>query len=230
MIEESKGESIAQKITKAALREPKKDKKLAHLADTSSPIAIEKQFACEPTYQYIVSIEDKPITKERFLRLDPDIKFTRGMYSIQYIPLRSYKRNPKFPYLIGQDLVRLRVTVSGPRHWGCLCKRIPELGWVKRNSTLTDYMFSVAKKHPGLVIRFNIDYDKYCRTIEERAEKEGIDIDHKPLFTYLWDDNTKEEYGKLDISGWQKEKKDYLKELEEVEHSSTVLEEIKKGL
>lgn len=223
-------ESIAQKITKAALREPKKDKKLAHLAEGDLSGTTESEFACEPVYHYIVSIEDKPVTKERFMRFDSDIKITKGMYSIQYIPLRSYKRNPKFPYLIGQDLVRLRVTVSGPRHWGCLCKRIPELGWVKRNSTLTDYMFSVAKKHPGLIIKFGINYEKYCKTIEERAEKEGIDIDHKPLFTYAWDNKTKSDIASVNISGWKKDKDYYQKELEEVEHSSTVLEEIKKGL
>ena len=91
-------------------------------------------------------------------------------------------------------------------------------------------MFSVAKKHPGLIIKFGIDYEKYCKTIEERAEKEGIDIDHKPLFTYAWDSKTKSDIASVNISGWKKDKDYYQKELEEVEHSSTVLEEIKKGL
>ena len=220
-------ESIAQKISKGALREQTENRKNAHLADRSEPLAIEKQFACEPVYQYIVSIEDKPITKQRFLNFDSDIKFTRGMYSIQYIPLRAYKRNPKFPYLIGQDLVRLRITVSGPRHWGCLCQRIPELGWIQRNSTFRDELFAIAKKHPGLVLRFGIDYAKYCAKIEERAEREGLDIDHKPLFTYLWNDDMKKEIGSVDITGWQKTKADYKDALKEAENSLTVQKEIK---
>lgn len=220
-------ESFAQKVTKAALREQTQNRKNAHLSTDKMGSIIESQFACEPVYYYFVSIEDKPVTKQRFLNLESDIKITKGLYSIQYIPLRSYKRNPKFPYLIGQDLVRLRVTVSGPRHWGCLCQRIPELGWIKRNSTLTDSMFAIAKKHPGTILKFGINFEKYCEKIESRAEKEGIDIDHKPLFTYLWGEEMKKEIASVDITGWQRTKKDYEEALKEVENSPTVLKEIK---
>ena len=219
-------ESIAQKITKASLTE-NTNRRLQYRTGYEDYTATRNEFVCEPKYYYIVSIEDKPVSKERFLRFDSDIKFTKGAYSIQYLPKHHSTRTDKFPYLIGQDLVRLRVTVSGPRHWGCLCKRIPELGWIQRNSTFRDEYFAIAKKHPGLVIKFGVDFSKYCGKIEERAEKEGIDIDHKPLFSYLWNDTVMNELKQVDVSGWQKEKKDYLKELEEVESSSTVLAEIK---
>jgi hypothetical protein len=91
-------------------------------------------------------------------------------------------------------------------------------------------MFAIAKKHPGLVLKFGIDYCKYCKKIEERAEREGIDIDHKPLFTYAWNDAVREEMNKaaFDKMTFQS-KADYIKELQEVENSSTVLKEIEEG-
>ncbi len=198
---------MIKEIIKAAKLEKKDGKRTARLA-YKSPVVTEKQFVCEPVYFYLVSIEDKPVTKERFLRYDSDLRFTKGAYSIQYVPKNSYRSRKNFPYLIGQDLLRLRVYVSGPRHWGCLCKRIPELGWLHRNSTLKDEYFAIAKKHPGLVIKFGVDFSKYCGTIESRAEAEGIDIDHKPLFTYAWNNSVKEEYKDVPIADY-KTKEDY---------------------
>lgn len=162
---------------------------------------------------YVVSIDDFPISLQHFRELKSNIRATRGAYTIQYLPAGSVKRNPKFPYLIGQDLVRIRVTVSGPRHWGCVCDRIPELAWIKRNSTLSDEMFAIAKKHPGLVLHFGIDFVKYCNKIESRAEELGIDIDHKPLVLYQWGaSNVPNVDGYLNPI---KTKEDYNKELKE---------------
>lgn len=223
-----KSSSAVKSITRMALNEQSRSVHKRYSLSVKEMDITQKQFVCEPVYMYIVSIEDKPVTKQRLLRFDSDIKFTKGHYTIQYIPANNKKRNPKFPYLIGQDLVRIRVTVSGPRHWGCLCQRIPELGWIQRNSTFRDEMFAIAKKHPGLVLRFNIDYPKYCGVIEKRAEKEGIDIDHKPLFTYAWNDAVREEMNKVELARMPiKTKADYIKELQEVESSLTVQKEIK---
>ncbi len=164
-------------------------------------------------YAYLVSIDDFPISLAHFYELKSNIRATRGTYTIQYIPAGSMSRNPKFPYLIGQDLVRIRVTVSGPTHWEHVCERVPELAWLKRNSTFSNEMFSIAKKHPGLVLRFGIDFVKYCNKIESRAEELGIDIDHKPLVLYQWGAN---DVPKID--GYLnpiKTKEDYNKELKE---------------
>ena len=218
--------TVAQTICEAASYEQAATKKSWRLS-YEDVTATKAEFVCEPRYYYLVSLDEKPVTKERFLRSDSDLRFTKGAYSIQYIPLRGKERNPKFPYLIGQDLVRLRITVSGPKHWGCLCERIPELKWIKRNSTMTDYLFHVAKKHPGLVIKFGINFEKYCETIEHKAEEEGIDIDHKPLFSYQWNSKVKEELKQVDVSGWQKTKADYAEVLSEIEQSRTVQSEIK---
>jgi hypothetical protein len=223
------GKTTVEKITERALTEARLNVKTARRSIEKPNRLTKSEFAYEPKYFYIVSIEDKPISKQRFLQFDPDIKFTKGLYTIQYIPKADFHRNPKFPYLIGQDLVRLRVTVSGPKHWGALCERIPELGWVNRNSTLNLEMFAIAKKHPGLVIRFGIDFVKYCRKIEAIAEKDGIDIDHKPLFTYAWNKDVRKELNQVDIEGWKKTSEDYRTELEQAEHSRTVQAEIKEA-
>lgn len=174
---------------------------------------------------YLVSIDETPITFSDFRRLKPNIRATRGAYTIQYIPMGSMRRNPKFPYLIGQDLVRIRVTVSGPKHWAAMCSRIPELDWIRRNSTLSDAMFSVAKMHPGLTLRFGIDFVKYCDKITKKAEELGIDIDHKPLVTYQWgaDSVPVVEDGTLDPV---KTKEDYARELEEAQSDISREEDI----
>lgn len=146
----------------------------------------QKIFTPGKIYNYLVHIYDEPISLADFKQLKPEIRATKGYYTIQYIPSGSMHRNPKFPYLIGQDLVRIRVTVSGPKHWHAMCGRIPELAWIKRNSTMCDELFAIAKKHPGLVLRFGIDFPRYCTKIENRARELGIDIDNKPLVTYQW--------------------------------------------
>ena len=145
-----------------------------------------KVFVPGKMYNYIVDIYDNPVSLADFRRLKPNLRATKGYYTIQYLPAASTGRNPKFPYLIGQDLVRIRVTVSGPKHWRALCDRIPELAWVNRNSTISPELFGIAKKHPGLVLRFGIKFVEYCDKITNRAKELGVDIDNKPLVTYQW--------------------------------------------
>ena len=188
------GKTIAETISDAAKRESRNESVEAKIRASSkykdrvNPTETSQNiFVPGRVYNYLVSLADFPITMNDFRKLErDDIRVTHGFYTLQYIPAGSVKRNPKFPYLIGQDLVRLRVTVSGPKHWSALCSRVPELGWIKRNSTLSDAMFGIAKKHPGLVLRFGIDFPKYCDKITNRASELGIDIDNKPLVLYQW--------------------------------------------
>ena len=186
--------TVAETISDAAKREGvnrseiQRGKAYSQYRDRVNQVGTSQNiFVPGKVYNYVVSLTDFPITIDDFRSLKrDDIRVTHGFYTLQYLPNGSLKRNPKFPYLIGQDLVRIRVTTSGPKHWGCLCSRIPELGWIKRNSTLSDALFSVAKKHPGLVLRFGIDFVKYCDKITNRARELGIDIDNKPLVVYQW--------------------------------------------
>lgn len=217
--------SSIRELNQAALIEEGNKKKQKRTENKGFDIT-QKAFQEAPHYIYIVNIFDKPVSLQEFKSFQPDIKATRGSYSIQYIPKCDKTRNPKFPYLIGQDLVRLRVTVSGPKHWALLCTRIPELGWIRRNSTLSGDMFRIAKMHPGLVLRFGIDFSKYCKKIEKAAEELGIDIDHKPLVCYQWSKKTGEKYKDIELAP-VKTKADYLSALLEAEQSKTVQSEIK---
>lgn len=226
------GKTIAETIGEAALRESKNKSTIVSGIKKSNSInkgtifeeTSQNIFTPGKVYAYLVSVDDQPITLKDFHELKPNIRATRGAYTIQYIPAGSFKRNPKFPYLIGQDLVRIRVTVSGPKHWSALCSRIPELDWIKRNSTLSDGMFSIAKKHPGLVLRFGIDFVKYCAKIESRASELGIDIDHKPLVLYQWGAN---DVPKVDgVLNPLKTKQDYAEELKAVQDTVKGEEEI----
>lgn len=222
-----------RELTNAALIEQEHKWKSRRLAGGESyEMGLTQNFFTQkPIYFYIVNIHEEPVSLEQFKSLDPDVRLTKGLYSIQYIPACDKSRNPKFPYLIGQDLVRLRITVSGPRHWDKVCERIPELGWIKRNSTMTNALFPIAKKHPGLVLKFGVDFVKYCEKIENRAIELGIDIDHKPLVTYQWSNAVKEKLKDKKFADI-KTKDDYREVLDEVERSKTVQDEIgsiKKG-
>lgn len=188
--------TVAETIANAAQRETTNKNGIVISKSHTNAINVvnkigtsENFFTPGRVYNYLVSVDDEPITLQDFKRLKPNIRATHGFYTLQYIPSGSVKRNPKFPYLIGQDLVRIRITVSGPAHWNMMCKRIPELAWLKRNSTMSAELFAIAKKHPGLVLRFGIDFVKYCNKIESRAEELGVDIDHKPLVLYQWGAN-----------------------------------------
>lgn len=225
------GKTIAETICEAAKREGEnrseiiRNKGYSEFRDNVNEVVNSQNiFTPGKVYTYLVSIDDQPITLRDFAQLKPNIRATHGFYTIQYIPAGSVKRNPKFPYLIGQDLVRIRVTVSGPKHWSALCSRIPELDWVRRNSTLSNEMFKIAKMHPGLVLRFGINFVKYCNKIINRASELGIDIDNKPLVLYQWGAN---DVPKVDgVLNPLKTKQDYAEELQAVQDTVKGEEEI----
>ena len=192
--------------------------------DKSVTEITQKPFAAAYCYSYIVNIYDEPVSAESFHSFDPNVIMTRGLYTISYLPKSSPRRRPNFPYLIGQDLIRWRLIVSGPAHWKKVCERVPELAWLDRNTDV-EKLFRYAKMHPGLPIRFGINFDKYCRKIEQRAEELGIDIDHKPLVSYVWGDSMKE-YADKEFA-IIRSKKDYEQEWNETQQDETVQTEIK---
>lgn len=225
------GKTIAETIGEAAQRESQnrseiiRNKRYSEFRDNVSQVGTSQNvFTPGKVYIYLVEMNDQPITLRDFTKLKDGIRATHGFYTIQYIPAGSMKRNAKFPYLIGQDLVRLRVTVSGPKHWAMLCTRIPELAWLNRNTTICPELFGIAKKHPGLVLRFGIDFVKYCDKITNRANELGIDIDNKPLVMYQWG---ADDVPKVDgVLNPQKTKQDYAEELKAVQDTVKGEEEI----
>lgn len=145
---------------------------------------IENAFISPTAYNYIVNLQDKPVSAKNFESKDPNVRGTRGLYSIKYIPTTDFKYKEGLHYQIGQDLIRWKVLCSGYKMWKALASKIPELGWIDRNSTLSSKLFGIAKCHPGMTVWFTIDWIRYADKIIIEAEQQGIDIDNKPLVAY----------------------------------------------
>lgn len=95
-----------------------------------------------------------------------------------------YYNGDRRHFMIGQDLIRWRVMVYGSRHWHSLAKRVPELGWIDRNSTLVDELFDIAAQHPGMSFYFTVDWVRYANMIRKKAEEQGVDIHNRPFM--IW--------------------------------------------
>jgi len=134
----------------------------------------------------IVSLDEMPVVIDPATGLLPrTVRATSGFFTLTYNPEGSPKRIKDKPYTFGQDLIAARISVSGPRHLKALGKRIPEIGWIIKWSFLTDDLWALAKKHPGMSFGFNVNWPAYARMIEAKAEQMGIDIDHKPFVSYV---------------------------------------------
>lgn len=195
---------------------PKREKGVArhtNLNDVFGGDASENSYLPPKSYYYIVSINDEPISLDTLRSGDPNIRATRSLYTIQYIAKSSPYRNGKFCYLIGQDILRMRVLVSCFKHWHALSRRIPELGWIERNTTLCPELFGMAKMHPGTIFRFGIKFAEYGNKIMKKAKQEGIDIDNKPFVTYAYSQDVYEKYKDKKFAPIRT-KQDYLDEIE----------------
>jgi len=170
-------------------------------------------------FSKVVRLSEEPIIVVDKM-LPRDCRMTNGWYSITYNPEGSPKRVKGKPYTIGQDLVRGRFCVSGYNHLCALSKRIPEFAFLLKWAYFDKGLFAVAKQHPGIAFCFNLKWAEYGAMIEEKAEKMGIDIDHKPFFAYI----TKKE--KLDQLRAEYQmypnpvKEDYQSVLDEVDKSN----------
>ena len=137
-------------------------------------------------FKKVVALDELPVAIEPFTGLlSRNVRTTNGYFTLTYNPEGSPKRIKDKPYTVGQDLLAARICVSGPAHFKMLCTRIPELMWIKKWSYLTDELWAIAKKHPGVAFGFNVNWPAYADMIEAKAEEMGIDIDHKPFLTYI---------------------------------------------
>lgn len=164
-------------------------------------------------HKHIVSLSENPVSLKNFVNFDPDVRSTGGFYNIKYVPENNKWRVKDKPYVIGQDLVRIRVTVSGPKHWHMLAKDIPELGWLDRNGTLTDYMFGIAKAHPGMNFYFSVDWPRYDKMIRKKAAEMNIDIDNAPFVTYMTTEDKLAELNTTYLLAPERTKEDYKEEI-----------------
>lgn len=137
-------------------------------------------------FKKVVNLDELPVVIDPVSGLlSRSVRTTSGYFTLTYNPEGSPKRMKDKPYTVGQDLIAGRICVSGPKHWSFLCRRIPELMWIKRWSYLKEDLWALAKKHPGVAFGFNVDWVRYANMIEKKAEEMGIDIDHKPYLVYI---------------------------------------------
>lgn len=188
-----------------------------------------KNLDFQPAFRkHLVHLHDEPVSLQSFTNFDPNVCATAGWYNIIYVPKNSKRYVKGKPYIIGQDLVRLRVTVSGFAHWQCLGKRIPELAWIDRwCPLLTPELFGLAKRHPGMNFYFSPDWVAYAKLVTKKAEEQGIDIDNTPFVTYM---TTVEKLAKLNetyLLAPKKTKSDYADQLEQIDDLSEVKEEMR---
>jgi len=126
------------------------------------------------------------------------VRTTCGLYGIKYLPKGNGRRNPKCPYVFINDMLPMRICVSGPRHLEHLAREIPEIRWILRNSNYSPGLFHWALWHPGLKIPFCFDAVKYCDMLEKKAKDMGIPntdtTDFKPLVTYEMGKKRSEEF------------------------------------
>lgn len=169
-------------------------------------------------YYKLVRIDEEPIIMDDLKSFEPTLRATKGYYSIQYVPLKSTRVNSKrCRYLIGQDLVQMRISVSGPYHLKVLADRVPEIRWLLRNTTFHMGMFEVAKRHPGMPFPFTIDYYRYEEMLIEKAAKKGIEL-KKPFVTFYYanQEGYYEKYKDIKFAR-RNSKEDYKTQIEEAD-------------
>ncbi len=125
-------------------------------------------------YKYPLRLDDAPVDWAQIMSLDPQLRMTKGLYMIKYVPQHSRDFRKGRPYKIGQDLIRWDVRVSGPKEWKELCARIPEFGWIDRNSTLRTGLFKIAKQHPGMAFWFTVDWIRYRNKLVKQAKSASV--------------------------------------------------------
>lgn len=183
-------------------------------------------FVSPLAYKYIIDLRDRPVFFEQIQNLDPNLRATKGMYMIKYVPKGSADRKKGRPWKIGQDLIRWDIRVSGPVEWNSLCEKIPELAWLKRNSTLTPNMFNIAVKHPGMSFWFTIKWDEYETYLEQQLEQLKLKLDKVFVSRKCSFSDYKELYKAQDKSLVLRLLNDVLDEVQEVESSPAVQKEM----
>lgn len=174
-------------------------------------------------YKYVVDLRDLPVYYEQIKALDPNLRMTKGLYMIKYTPRGSGEYRKGRPFKLGQDLIRWDIRVSGPADWNRLCDRIPELGWLRRNSTFTDRMFDLAAKHPGMSFWYSLDWVRYEDLIQSKT---NTVLEHPLVSRKVSAKDYNEIYKKNDKALMIRYLNDIIHEVQEIESSPAVQEEM----
>lgn len=189
-------------------------------------------FVSPLAYKFTISLTEKNVTLDMIQRMDPDLRITKGLFMLKYVPKTNSDYKKGRPWKMGQDIIRMGIRLSGPKHWHMLCNRIPELKWIERNSTLTDELFGLCAQHPGMTFWFSVDWVRYAKMLEDKRAAELESVQGKEPDTEEavfaarkcsfaeWEDKYKDKCAKLRYLS------DVLKEVQEVESSPTVQREM----
>lgn len=185
-------------------------------------------FVSPLAYKVIIHLHDQRVSQDMIQNMDQNLRVTKGQYMIKYIPKTDHRYKKGRPWCIGQDLIRMGIYVSGPKHWNYLCDRVPELDWLRRNSTLTKEWFDIAAQHPGMSFWFSVDWPRYVAKILSQpvsVQKAGTGPEPKPLVAYKC---SGEEYRKhyKDKCATLRVLGDVLKEVQEAEELPAVQKEM----
>ena len=188
-----------------------------YLGDTREAKII-KNFDFQPFFvKHIVSLKDEPVSLDTFTNYDDSVRTTAGFFNLTYVPTTDKRYVKGKPFVIGQDLMRMRVTVSCYKHWSALASRIPELGWIKRwCPQLQPNLFGLAKMHPGMNFYFSPDWIGYADMIYEKVKQKGIDIENRAFVTYNCSKERRVEIEATHKMSAKKTKEDYKSVLDEV--------------
>ncbi len=150
-------------------------------------------------YKSIIRLDEKPVFIEQIRDLDPQVRSTKGFFLLKYLSKGNYDYLPGRPFRIGQDLMRWDVRVAGPNHFHALAKKIPELGWIERNTTISDKLFDIARRHPNMSFWFGVDWVAYEEKLQAQSKEEISS-------TFV--------AKKVSVDVYEKNKEDYDKKLE----------------
>lgn len=176
----------------------------------------------QPNFRkHCVSLNDEPVTLADLKNFNPTVRMTAGFFTLTYLPAHDIKRIQNRPFQIGQDLVRMRINVSGTINLRCIAREIPELDWMLRwCPMLNKDLFELAAQHPGTPFYFTPDWVGYADMIRKKAAKAGIDIDNRPYVFWTPDSKTKAKLSKDINLAPKKTKKDYASVLDACDNES----------
>lgn len=187
-------------------------------------------FVSPLAYKVIIHLQDKRVSYDMIQNMDQNLRVTKGLYMIKYIPKTDKRRKKGRPWCIGQDIIRMGIYVGGYRHWNYLCDRVPELDWLRRNSTLTERMFDIAAMHPGMSFWFSVDWPRYVDKLEAQPKPVSVqraETEHEANLLGAYKCSA-EEYRKhyKDKRATLRVLGDVLKEVQEAEELPAVQEEM----
>lgn len=177
-----------------------------------------KNFDFQPYFvKHIIDLRDIPVSLDTFTNYDDNVRTTAGYFTLTYIATTDKRYVKGKPYVIGQDLMRMRVTVSGSANWRCLASSIPELGWIQRwCPELNSNLFGLAKRHPGIPFYFSPSWNKHSELIKKKAEESGIDINGRVYVAYECSRELRKEIEATHKMSPKKTKADYKSVLNEI--------------